>query len=159
MVAVEWARVIAFDAGDRPVIEPREFGARRPSRMKLRLQPYLSLLKLDYPVDRMLGRLVRTERATASQAASRGTLKRKLRLAARPAASPIHLAVHRSELLVYYKRLEPEAWHLLKLLGEGRDLGTACEAAFEGTKREPGEIAGLVRAWFAAWTSFGWLCG
>lgn len=159
MAAVEWARVLAFDSEQKPVIDPQEFVQRRPAKMKLGLQPYLSLLELQYPVDHLLRRLKRADHGTASNAMSRGAKKpRKLRLSAKPSSAPLYLAVHRSDLLVYYKRLEPEAYHLLTSLREGKPLAAACDIAFRASSRPAEEISAKVQLWFTAWTAFGWLC-
>ena len=158
MAAVEWARVVAFDGEEKPVIDPAEFVARSPAKMKLGLQPYLSLLELEYPVDHLLRRLKHSESASASNAMSGSAKIRRLRLKSKPAPVPIHLAVHRSELLVYYKRLDPEAFLLLSALGEGKDLTAACGIAFGDSIRPADEISEKVRLWFSAWTRFGWLC-
>ncbi len=158
MAAVEWARVLAFDSEQKPVIDPQEFVQRRPAKMKLGLQPHVSLLELQYPVDHLLRRLKRADHGTASNAMSRGAKPRKLRLTAKPLAAPLYLAVHRSELLVYYKRLEPEAYRLLTALREGKPLAKACEIAFTGSTIPAAEISTKVQLWFTAWTAFGWLC-
>jgi hypothetical protein len=158
MAAVEWARVTAFDSEQKPVIDPQEFVQRRPTKMKLGLQPYLTLLELQYPVDHLLRRLKRADHGTASNAMSRSAKVRKLRLTAKPLPEPLYLAVHRSELLVYYKRLEPEAYRLLTALRDGKALAAACEAAFAGSTRPAAEIPAKVQLWFTAWTAFGWLC-
>ncbi|WP_265594109.1 DNA-binding domain-containing protein [Haloferula sp. BvORR071] len=158
MAALEWARVIAFDAAEWPRIDPVEFASRRPSRMKLGLQPYLTLLELQYPVDRLLQKLKQSENAAASNARSSGAGSRKLRLHAKPAASPVHLAIHRSELVVYYKRLQPAAYHLLSALRAGETLENACGMAFGDEAVAADQIAAKVQQWFSAWTAFGWLC-
>ncbi len=40
----------------------------------------------------------------------------------------IFLAVHRVEFTVYYRRLEPQEFHLLQAIGQGRPIGEALEA-------------------------------
>ncbi|MEK7951324.1 HvfC/BufC N-terminal domain-containing protein [Luteolibacter soli] len=158
MASVEWARVLAFDGEQRRAIDPMEFSARSPERMVLGLQPHLSLLELQYPVDHLLKRLKHAEGHSSRQAAAGSPRTRPVRLKAKIASSPIHLVVHRSELRVYYKRLEPEAFRLLAALQAGENLGAACEIAFAGSAEAVEEIPGKVQTWFSAWMSFGWLC-
>lgn len=158
MAKVEWARVVAFDGGQWPLLDPVAFAKLRPARMKLALQPYLSLLELEYPVDRLLRRLKRTESAAASNAVSEGARPRRLRLIAGPAPAPVHLVVHRLEGSVYYKRIEAPAYRLLESLQRGLCLEAACGIAFAGSGESTDEIAAEVRGWFTAWMSFGWLC-
>ena len=158
MVRVEWARVIAFDGEPEPLLDAQKFASRKPAKMTLGVQPYISLLELNFPVDHMLKRLKRAESDTASNAVSHGLRARKVRLTAKPLAQPIHLAVHRLDLLVYYKRLDPEAYALLCALRDGMALEPACGLAFSHSEDSPEMITGKVQTWFAAWMSFGWLC-
>ncbi|MCW1924518.1 DNA-binding domain-containing protein [Luteolibacter arcticus] len=158
MASVEWARVVAFDGEQKPSIDPHEFAARSPERMTLGLQPYLSLLELRYPVDHLLKRLKHAENHAASNTLSGDAASRPVRLKAKAAAAPIQLVVHRSELIVYYKRIEPEAFRLLQSLRQGMPLDKACDVAFSGTAEAAEAVAGKVRTWFTCWMSFGWLC-
>jgi hypothetical protein len=156
MIRVEWARVIAFDGPERPPLDPGKLGAA-PERLRIGLQPYVTLLELSYPVDRLLGRLRKrnTETGSASNAVSSAARRRPVRLLAKPEARPVHIAVHRVDLSVYYKRLEPAAYRLLQALRGGATLADACEAAF--AHDVPADAAEKIRAWFATWTRFGWL--
>jgi hypothetical protein len=54
MVRFEWAQVVAFDGRSKPPISPADILDTPPSRLRLGLQPYLSLLDLDYAVDDFL---------------------------------------------------------------------------------------------------------
>src|SRR5258708_36233839 len=54
MVRFEWAQVVAFDGPAKPVVTPDDLIVTPPDKLRLRLQPYLSILKLDYPVDDFL---------------------------------------------------------------------------------------------------------
>jgi hypothetical protein len=68
MARVEWAKVIAFDGPALPVLDPQKIARTAPDQLKLRLQPYLTLLELRYPIDQMLKRL--REKAISSARAS-----------------------------------------------------------------------------------------
>jgi hypothetical protein len=126
--------------------------------MTLGLQPYITLLELNFPVDHLLKRLKRPESDSASNAISGGLRIRKARLNSQPLSRPIHLVIHRLDLLVYYKRLDAEAYALLSALRDGVALESACEQAFSTSTDSPEIISEKVRTWFAAWMSFGWLC-
>jgi hypothetical protein len=159
MIRVELARVQAFDGPEKPPLDPAKLGAA-PERLRLGLQPYITLLELTYPVDEMLGRLRKrnTETASVSNAVSAATSHRRpIRLSACPGKAPIHIAVHRVDFGVYYKRLEPGAYRLLQALRGGAALADACETAFAGTNEAPERAAEKIQAWFASWTRFGWL--
>jgi hypothetical protein len=161
MVRVEWARVEAFDGPALPPIDPQKMGNRGPDRLRFKLQPYLTLLELRYPIDRLLRRLrqANIETSSASNAASgQPRSRRKLRLSARASEAPIHLAVHRHDYSVFYKRLDREAFRLLAALQGGATLDVACGEAFAGARELPAQSAEKIRRWFAQWTQLGWLC-
>ncbi|MGB8167887.1 MAG: DNA-binding domain-containing protein, partial [Chthoniobacteraceae bacterium] len=74
MIRVEWARVLAFDGPEKPPLDPAKLGAA-PERLRISLQPYITLLELQYPIDEMLGRLRKrnTETGSVSNAVSATT--------------------------------------------------------------------------------------
>ena len=125
----------------------------------MNLQPHLALLELQHPIDDLLLRMKNAEIETGSvsSAVSAARPRRRLRLTAKPATWPIFLAVHRSELSVYYKRLEPEAYRLLAALRSGASLEAACGEAFAESHDLPESAAAKIQTWFATWMRFGWL--
>lgn len=158
MVRVEWARILAFDGPEIPKIDPKRIGNLPPHRLKLRLQPYLSLLGLWHPIDLLLTSL-KTSRPTAPQlsnALASSRQQRRKPITAAPLDAPLFLAVHRHSFSVYFKRLEPEAFALLSLLRGGATLGEACEAAFAHSALSPEASAAKVQAWFVNWMQLGW---
>jgi hypothetical protein len=161
MARVEWAKVIAFDGLALPVLDPQRIARTAPDQLKLRLQPYITLLELRYPIDHMLKRL--REKASASARASNamsGARHGALRtLKSKPSRTPIHLAVHRRDFSVYYKRLDPEAYRLLVALRDGSTLADACELAFAESKLPDADAAEKVQIWFQVWMELGWLAG
>lgn len=160
MVRVEWARTIAFDEAEKLPLLPKEIRDIPPQSLRLGLQPYIVLLELRHPVDKLLGKLKRQgeiETGSLSNAVSSGRPRRRGRLAARPQAKPIYIAVHRLNLSVYYKRLEAEAYRLLCALRAGVPLEHACVVACNATIGSPEVIACKIQSWFAEWMSFGWL--
>ncbi len=54
LARLEWAQVVAFDGEALPVLTPADLAATPPQRLRVRLQPYLSLLTLSYPADNFL---------------------------------------------------------------------------------------------------------
>ena len=160
VVRVEWARVIAFDEPGKPVLDPKKIAAVSPDRLRIGLQPYLTLLVLAHPVDELLRKYKerRIETGAFSNAVAANVTRRRARIAARPSRRPVHLAVHRHELAVYYKRLEPEAHRLLTALRDGATLADACASAFASSSFLPSANAEKIQRWFAAWMQLGWLC-
>src|SRR5207248_1453714 len=52
MTRFEWAQVVAFDDPAQPVITTDYILDTPPAKLRLGLQPYLSLLELNYAVDK-----------------------------------------------------------------------------------------------------------
>jgi len=155
---VEWARVLAFDDPEKPVLTAKQIARMPADRLRLGLQPYISLLELHHPVDEMMRTLKRTEIAAVSNAVSATHTRRSRTLTARRSRTPIHLAVHRVNFAVYYKRLDPEAYQILLALRSGATLDQACAAAFADSKEPPEQSAARIQEWFARWMEFGWFC-
>jgi hypothetical protein len=159
MARVEWARVVAFDGPSRPQIDSQRLGRTNPEKLRLGIQPYVSLLELHHPIDSLIKKFRESQVETASASNAVGeTRRRKTRhIRSRPSEQPIHLAVHRVDCSVYYKRLEPEAFVLLNALRRGTTLAEACERAFANSSTPPEKNAETLRDWFAVWTRLGWL--
>ena len=155
---VEWARVLAFDDPEKPVLTAKQIARIPPDRLRLGLQPYVSLLELHHPVDEMMRTLKHTEIAAVSNAVSATHTRRRKVVTVRRSRTPIHLAVHRVNFSVYYKRLDPEAFRLLLALRSGETLEEACGTAFAGSKELPEQSAARIQEWFARWMEFGWFC-
>jgi len=100
MVRLEWAHIMAFDGPANPTLCCDDLFVMSP-RLRLSMQPYISLLDLNYPVD------VRP---------TKGAPKRTF------------LAVHRLDNTVYYRRLESNEFQLLSALRKGVPIGKALTA-------------------------------
>jgi hypothetical protein len=160
MASVEWARVEAFDGPARPPIDVSSLAGVDPDKLRLGLQPHITLLELTFPIDDLLRKLKEShsDSNVASNAVASAHTKRRPRLSTRPTRKPVYLAVHRLDNSVYYKRLEREAFRLLTALRKGETLGTACELAFFDSPHAATDASSLVQKWFATWTRFSWLC-
>ncbi len=149
----EWAQTVAFDEIAQPVLNPAELAPARPSRLRLALQPYLMLLALDHPVDEYVNAV--KQRETPRGAASNATTGRHVTRARRvplPKPARIHVAVHRLDGRLYYKRLDAPAFRMLSALQRGEPLARAIAAASPRVRPED------VRDWFATWAELGWFC-
>jgi hypothetical protein len=149
----EWAQVVAFDGEGRPALTADDIADRPPTRLRLGLQPYLSLLALDYAVDDFVVAVkkdgaLRTDASHTPNAAPRAA---KLRRAPRPVPGRVHVAVHRYDNRLYFKRLEPAAYRILRALHAGRTV----VQAVAGVRGVPPET---IQAWFKNWVELGWLC-
>ena len=167
MVRFEWAQIVAFDGPSRKPISPKEIEGKPTSILRLALQPYLSLLELHHAVDHYLIAVknqetdgLRAEASNTSNEAPDQTRRKKKILL--PKQENVHLAIHRHDNMLYYKRLEPTAFVLLRALGRGVTLEEACLIAIEieekqGELQEKESFPNRLREWFADWSSLGWL--
>jgi hypothetical protein len=163
MARFEWAQVIAFDDAERPRITMGEVSNTPPARLKLGLQPYLSLLELNYAVDRFLVAIKKREADTLRSEASNTFesmphLQRRQRRVRRPKMEKIWLVVHRYDNQLYYKRLEPEAFAILRGLQQGKSVEKACAAALSKSKRKDVDWVSQLQEWFHDWSALGWFC-
>ncbi|MFO1461456.1 MAG: DNA-binding domain-containing protein [Verrucomicrobiota bacterium] len=154
---LEWAHVEAFDNAAEPPLSVDELRGTDPGRLRLRLQPYLTLLDLNHRLDDFLIRVRRGIglRAEASQARSAPIRRRAVHIPIPPCCDRVFLAVHRQKGTVFYKRLRAEQFTLLTALHRGMPLAKACSVAMEspGAKRlKPDAIS----TWFRDWSALGW---
>jgi hypothetical protein len=151
----QWAQTVAFDGESRPVIAASQFARTRPSRLRLGLQPYVTLLALRYPVDTYVLALKRRD-ALRSEASNTpdavAAVHRKSRRTALPRPRRTWVAVHRHNNRLFYKRLDPAAFRILKSLARGLTLSRAIAAA--GPRVRPAQV----RDWFTSWMALGWFC-
>src|SRR5215472_5742723 len=158
MVRLEWAEIEAFDEATKPKLSESDVVTLGPDP-RFHLQPYIRLLALRYPVDEILLKIRRQQREfdIASNAVSDRPARRKPALRKLPKAKSVFLAVHRAENSVYFKRLDAEAFQLLRALGEGKRLSGAVESV-DWSSAAGDNAAANVQSWFALWSSLGWFC-
>lgn len=161
MAQFEWAQTVAFDGPSRRPITADDILGTSPDELTLCLQPYLSLLGLNYAVDDFLIAVkkheedaLRTEASNAVRSAPRGSSRRKP--ARLPRKQPVFLAVHRYDNQVYSKRLEPEQYQILTAIGQGKTVAAACEPAITQSPRTDLNWTDNVKSWFDTWTALGW---
>ncbi len=159
MVRLEWAHIEAFDGAFEPVLTPADIESAGLD-LKIKLQPYVRLLELAYPVDDMLihVRQYEGDAGTSSNSARLGQLRRHVRRFATPEPESIYLAVHRMEDSVYYKRLEHECYRMLEALSVGQSLENSIDIAFENSSIPDEERLPALQGWFANWAELGWFC-
>ena len=128
--------------------------------MKLKLQPYLRLLDLKYPVDDLLLDVRKEDEDTdfASNAFQERHKRKRVQAVAKLKPANIFLAVHRLDDSVYFRRIAREEFVILSALRQGKSLGRAIEAAFRKSAVPTGERAESVQKWFQNWAALGWFC-
>ncbi len=140
IAALEWAQAIAFDGPTLPPVTHDQLVGANPAKLRLRLQPDISLIKSHYAIDDYL--LAAKEAVRRHNPAPRRPTRQ---------AQPLFIAAHRHDNSVYYKRLDPAAYTLLQRLNRGQSLA----AAFENLHPMPAPAH--VKHWFETWMSLGWL--
>jgi hypothetical protein len=177
MVRLEWAEIEAFDSAAEPPVTAAVLVGADPSKLRLRLQSYIRLLDLHYPVDNLLLAVRRDPPPeVASNAMEERQKRKKVSAVARLKPTPVYLAVHRVDNSVYFRRLEREEFTILKFLQRGRTLEQSIVAGFRAAReRRPPDRrsaatqkrqtplapriedrAAQVSAWFQNWSSLGW---
>jgi hypothetical protein len=163
MARFEWAQVVAFDGPSKPAITPDDILGVSPAKLRLGLQPYLSLLDLDFAVDDFLiavtkrdSDVLRSEASNAMDSAPKiGRRRKPIRM---PKREKIWLAVHRHDNSLYYKRLEPEAFQILSAIARGATVEDACEESIARSDRKGIDWAAAIKEWFDTWAALGWFC-
>ncbi len=160
MVRLEWAQIEAFDNASLPALSSDDFLDTPLHRLRVRLQPHVMLLQADYPVDNLVLAAKNAEsgmRGEASNAMDEAAEHIPQAAIPLPKREALALAVHRHDNTVYFKRLEPEAFAIVKALRDGATVTAACERALR--RADPStDWAEKVRAWFSNWAQLGWFC-
>jgi Putative DNA-binding domain len=156
---LEWADIEAFDGKAEPALSAEDLKNTDDANLRLKLQPYVQLLSLKYPVDDLLLE-VREDEDTdfASNAFQERRKRKRVQAVAKLKPEPIFLAVHRIDYSVFFRRIEREEFFILKALREGKSLSEAIEVGLRKTAIAPDERATSVQQWFQNWASLGWFC-
>jgi hypothetical protein len=157
MVRLEWAEIEAFDAATQKPVTATALAGADPAKLRLRLQPYIHLLDLKYPVDDLLLAIKHdAETNVASNAMNERQKRKKVSAVARLKPVPVYLGIHRLENTVYFRRLEREEFAILSALQRGRTLERAIVAGFRSSRIPAAEQATQATTWFRNWSSLGW---
>ena len=60
--------------------------------------------------------------------------------------------------MLYYKRLDPEAFAVLQGLQKGKTVEKACVAALAKSTRTDIDWTRQIQEWFHDWSVLGWFC-
>lgn len=159
MAKFEWAQIEAFDAKALPVLAVTDLAGHNPAELILKLQPYISLLRLDFALDEFAIAL-KKDAPMHTEAVEGKRHKIVPGHVGLPKRERIFLVVHRFNNRVFFKRLEEPAFALLEELQRGfpvqQAVGRALPPFFTA---EPSlDWPGAIRNWFANWAELGWLC-
>ena len=158
MVRLEWAEINAFDGKRETPLTPADLAKANPPKLRLRLQPYITLLDLKYPVDDLLlaVRKDAEDVSVASNAMNERHKTKRVKAVAGMKPSPIFLAVHRLGEEVYFRRLEREEFAILSFLRDGKSLNAAIDAGLRRSNTPVTERPLLIQKWFQTWSTLGW---
>jgi len=160
MIRLEWANIEAFDAEQLPRLSKDGLFAlsQHPDKIGPGLQPHLRLVKVDHPVDEIRlavkDGVAWTPVASQAVSSSRGRSVRHRFSGLR--RERLHLAVHRQENMIYYKRIDREVFRLLSAFERGKTLSLAVGEMFVGSRLPESERIDYIRETFAHLVSLGW---
>jgi Putative DNA-binding domain len=158
MARLEWAHIVAFDGPANKVLGPEDLLELSPE-MTFRLQPYITLLALEYPVDDL--RLRVSELAEGHGEASNAVLRRHERRAVQRFSlkrEAVYVAVSRSGEWVCYRRMDADEFRLLDALRGGSPVGEAIDAVFGDSELPLDDLRARMQEWFRTWAESGWFC-
>jgi len=160
MVRLEWADIEAFDGQAKPALRSEDLIEVDATKLHLGIQPYVQLLELHYPVDDLLLEVKHGDDTPdrASNAVQERRKHSKVRAVAKLEPEQIFLAVHRLDYSVYFRRIEPEEFALLRALRRGKTIEFAIESAFRKSSVPPADRAAFVQHSFQTWAALGWFC-
>jgi hypothetical protein len=157
MAAFEWAQVVAFDGPEKPPVPLEDLIAAKPTKLKLSLQPYITLMHLHWELDEFTIAVKRSAmRGEASNAVDSPSERKESPKPPRPKKAEIFLAVHRLDNDLYYKRLEKPAYLLLSHLEKGKSLSAAVTTVMNAMPNT--DWTASLQSWFSNWSELGWLC-
>ena len=157
MALFEWAQIVAFDAEQKPPLQREQIENSAPQDLVVGLQPYISLLELDYALDDfdIARKRLSRQRTEANSLSKSRAAKRSL-----PSKSKkLFLAIHRIDNAIYYKRLPKQAFNLLIHLRDGETLEQALtNAVAPGKDADIEDLSNTVSSWFREFMDLQWFC-
>jgi len=149
----EWAQTHAFDAAALPALTPDDIADMPPARLRVGLQPHITLLQADWPVDDYVIAVKRREsqRAEASNTVTEARTSR-VRSVPKPRRGKAYIVIHRYNGRLYYKRLTAPGFSIVSALQAGQSLEQALARVGRAATVEE------IREWFSTWMELGWFC-
>lgn len=155
---VEWAQTLAFDEALKKPLRIDDLLGADPSTLHLGLQPCVVLLQIDHAVDHFITAMKKADadvRGSASQAMSEAPTRARIAKAPKLKRELVHLAVHRHDNILYFKRLAPESFAMLAALRDGLTLADAIELALAHASPDI-DWPAQIRDWFTEFSQLGW---
>jgi hypothetical protein len=156
MARFQWGQVEAFDAAAKPPLTTDDLLGKNAADIHVAFQPSITLLELDYAVDRLFLAVKKQNLRGDASNASNGVTHTQSRRRS-PRKEKTYLIIHRLNNMVYNKRLDAEAFAILAALKGGSSILEAI-IAVTPEDADAAEWAAKVQGWFQLWMSFGWFC-
>jgi hypothetical protein len=137
MIRLEWADIEAFDGKSQDPLDAAAMASTAGASLRLRLQPYVRLLHLRYPVDSLVLKIksLNDDTEFSSNAFRERRKHKQVQATAKIKSDTIFLAVHRVDYSVYFRRLGEHEYRLLRALQRGRTLEQAVSKSFGKRER------------------------
>jgi hypothetical protein len=160
MVRLEWADIEAFDGAAEDPLRPADIAKSAGENLRLKLQPYVRLLKFRFPVDALVLEIKKFNDDTEflSNAFRERRKRKRVSAVAKLKPKTIFLAVHRIDYSVYFRRLQAPEYHLLLAVQKGKTLGQAVMDTFSKRSKTRDADLAQVTYWFQNWSNLGWFC-
>lgn len=139
LARIEYALCMAFEAADRPVVQPQQLATT-----KLDLQPHLSLMSL---------------RSSADTLWRRFDAGRKLKKWPTPRNAPHrYVVVYRLQQDFRVERLPRAAFMILRAIAQTGSLDAALDQVLKDGELKRKRDRDQIGQWFGQWTAKGWIC-
>lgn len=158
MTRLEWAYLQAFDSEARPSLNMGGMTGLNASKIRLELQPHLTLLKLDTEITDFLIETKKNAglRGEASNAMIQKHPLKWTKAAPRLKRKANYVAVHRFQDNVYFKPLQYGQFLLLSALQKGATLEKACTKV--ANLKMTADLSETIHRWFSEWAAVDWFC-
>lgn len=154
----EFAQVLAFDEASMPALDSGLLETTTIEGLSLCLQPYITLLSLDWALDDFSVALKKSQ----TQVREASSLNRKdVAIEAGPQLplpEKIYLVVHRFDNRVYFKRLDRHSFSLLSAIERVHRIEPAVQSLvgeFPELTEDLPQLSSQVSAWFKVWVRLG----
>jgi len=160
MVRLEWADIEAFDGAAEERLKAAGVAKSAGENLRLKLQPYVRLLKFHYPVDALVLEIkkIKDDTEFISNAFRERRKRKRVSAVAKLKPKTIFLAVHRIDYSVYFRRLQPAEFGLLTAIQNGKTLGQAVTDTFSRRSKTLEADLAQVTNWFQNLSNLGWFC-
>ncbi len=159
MASFEWAEIVAYDAQSRPPLKSKHLQDKDPAKITLQLQPYITILELDYALDDFILQMNKPIDKSVESNAFAGRTKKATERSL-PVKKHIFVAVHRLDNIIYYKRLKSDQYFLLKAFKDGKTLAQACHDLIvqKGSSKNAQSLTRKLNQYFTDWMELHWFC-